>query len=151
MADSGSRNGWLKLACVAVVVAVLAAVGYRWSNTRDDAEVEAIAEDFIAASEPVEVHYLVDGTADGAEVTMTTPDGVESESVGVLPLGFGESGPVGRRYEFAPGAGVAISAHATGGGTLTCTITAVYGPGDNVTVAENESDGGYVACEGIVD
>lgn len=153
MADNKNKKGLLVLAAI-VIAAVAMLAGSRWWGQRQkDAEIEALVDGFIAATEPLEVHYLVDGTADGADVTMTTPSGVEQESVIVLPLGFGEGGGAGRWFEFSPGDTLGVSAQNTGAtGTVMCRISIKRGPGDFEIVAENESSGPYavVSCDAIV-
>jgi len=142
MADN--QKGWRVLA--GLVVVVVAFVGYRWSSDRGDDRVEALAEEFASATEPVTITYEVDGTTTWADVTMETPDGTEQISPDV-PLTRTASGERGLEYAFSAGDFVYVSAQNNERtGTVTCIIRA----SDGTVIAKNTSSGAFAiaTCEG---
>ncbi len=97
----------------------------------------------------VEITYYVEGTASGADLTFTTPDGDISQATGkAIPLDNPDTPGTGVSSEFRSGTFASISAQNTGDdGTVICRIEA-----DGVEIASNQSTGAYViaSCDATV-
>jgi hypothetical protein len=126
----------MKIVAMLAFAAVLAACGS--SGTHSESEP-------ISATRPTVHHvvYFVDGTARGADLTLSTPTGLSQQSADVPVIN--RQGLRGLRFVFPPGARLYLSAQNSGVGSIDCRIEV-----DGKIVSRNESAGAYsiVTCQG---
>lgn len=98
------------------------------------------------ASHEVEVEYDVTGTTKCADLTLTTPTGIEQAADKAVPLDF-DGERRGARYTFATGEYVRVSAQSCSGRNLTITCRILV---EGRVIAENTSSGPYAiaSCDG---
>lgn len=138
------KSGWKvwTLLAVAGVLILIVTVGYTNAQRESRAAGKAIAQAMATSV----VHYEVEGTAKGVNLTLQTPSGTSQLNSKAVPLANKNTGVRGITYEMPAGSFVYLSAQNIGSsGTITCRITV-----NGVVVAENSSSGGYAiaSCSG---
>lgn len=138
------KLGWKRWVILFVIAVLILTVMVSITNAqRESREAgKAIAQ----AMATNEVHYEVEGTAKGADLTFQAPSGTSQLKGKAVPLANKNTGVRGIRYEMPAGSFVYLSAQNTGSsGTIRCRITV-----NGVVVAENSSSGSYaiVSCSG---
>lgn len=125
------------------VISVVARQGDEAREREQSQRADRIAE-AIRISGAVEVAYYVTGSGTAADITLSTPTGIEQISARI-PL-FNKRGDEGLRFEFDRNAYVAVSAQKRDEyGEITCRITV-----DGETISENTSNAAYgiASCSG---
>lgn len=133
---------WAKIAAVAIVGVVGLAIAIAVVTHKDNPKTGGPA--FVAPTTHAIV-YLLTGTATGADITISTGGGGQSQQQGVdVPL-TSTTGTPGIRFTANSGDFLYISAQNTGGGDLTCSITE-----DGTVVSTNTSSGEFAiaTCQG---
>lgn len=138
------KSGWKWWTLLAVAGVLILTVTV--SITNEQRENRAAGKAIAQAMATNVVHYEVEGTAKGANLTFQTPSGTSQLNGKAVPLANKNTGVRGIRYDMPAGSFVYLSAQNTGSsGTITCRITV-----NGVVVAENSSSGSYAiaSCSG---
>lgn len=135
--------GWVVIAFIVTVIGFI----LFWkppataAGSTESTATQAVAEEAVLPEN--RVSYRVDGTAQSASITATTPGGMQQHDV-ALPMTT-TSGEVGLSFQSSPGEFVYISAqNRSDEGTVTCSIML-----DGLVVATNTSTAAYgiATCE----
>jgi len=147
---ASSLPSWIKPAGIVVGIFILLSVIASNNDPSTDSPVDSdfsgIGDDAACTRQVV---YEVEGTAPGADITMTDSSGSISQQSGLAVPLQSTSGEPGIRLPIPCGDFASISAQNTGGrGTITCRITA-----DGVVLDETSSSGAYViaSCDATIE
>jgi hypothetical protein len=137
------RRPALAILAALIIAGGVAGIAYAATSGSDTAKPAPAA----SAVEPAthEIVYQLGGTAETADITISTDGGGTSQQQGVdVPL-TNKSGTPGIQFQADPGDFLYISAQNNDDGTISCEISE-----DGLVIAQEESSGEYaiVTCQG---